>query len=176
MDADTAIVSPTMSEPASGRLAELYERHAPQAVGFAYLLTADKIQAEDLVQEAFVRITGRFAHLRTHDSFDAYLRRTIVNLHTSKLRRLKLEREWVARESTMQGNTFTEPDIDSREALRQALQDLPARQRAAIVLRYYQDLSERQAADALGCSPAALRSLVARGMEVLRAQIGSDER
>lgn len=175
MDTDAAIVSPTMSETASGRLAELYERHAPQAVGFAYLLTADKTQAEDLVQEAFVRITGRFAHLRTHDSFNAYLRRTIVNLHTSKLRRLKLERRYLQTQSSRaEAIATSDPDIGTRDEMRRALAALPARQRTAIVLRYYADLSERQVAQELGCSPAAARSLVARGMEVLRAEIRSE--
>ncbi|HEX5951155.1 MAG TPA: sigma-70 family RNA polymerase sigma factor, partial [Actinomycetota bacterium] len=75
-----------------GSLAELYVRHGPAAQRLAFLLTGDRAQAEDLVQEAFVRVVGRFGHLRVPDAFAAYLRRTIVNLHTSQLRRRRLER------------------------------------------------------------------------------------
>jgi RNA polymerase sigma factor (sigma-70 family) len=78
-------------------LAELYERHAPAAGRLAYLLTGDRTLAEDLVQEAFVRVVGRFRHLRVPDAFEAYLRRTIVNLHTSQLRRKRIERAYLER-------------------------------------------------------------------------------
>jgi DNA-directed RNA polymerase specialized sigma24 family protein len=74
------------------RLEELYVRNAPSALRTAYFLTGDADLAEDLVQEAFVRIAGRFGHLRTPEAFPAYLRRTIVNLFTSHLRRRALER------------------------------------------------------------------------------------
>ncbi|HYT78322.1 MAG TPA: sigma factor [Actinomycetota bacterium] len=61
-------------------LAELYRVHAPNGRRLAYLLTFDQALAEDLVQEAFARLVGRLAHLRDQAAFDAYLRRTIVNL------------------------------------------------------------------------------------------------
>jgi RNA polymerase sigma-70 factor (sigma-E family) len=158
-------------------LAELYERHAPSAGRLAYLLTGDRAQAEDLVQEAFVRVVGRFGHMRVPDAFDAYLRRTIVNLHTSLLRRRRLERAYLERERRAARNETTSmPDVGVREGLWRALLTLPARQRAALVLRYYEDLSEREAADVLRCSPAALKSLVARAIEALRARIGSELR
>ena len=70
-----------------GTMAELYTRYVPAGVRLAYLLTGDRAQAEDLAHEAFVRCVGRFQHLRAHSAFDAYLRRAIVNLHTSGLRR-----------------------------------------------------------------------------------------
>jgi RNA polymerase sigma factor (sigma-70 family) len=76
----------------AGWLEDLYVRHAPAALRLAFFLTGDRELAQDLVQDAFVRIAGRFGHLRTPDAFEAYLRRTIVNLFTSHLRRLRLER------------------------------------------------------------------------------------
>ncbi len=158
-------------------LADLYRRHAPAAGRLAYLLTGDRGLAEDLVQEAFVRVVGRFRHLRVPDAFDAYLRRTIVNLHTSQLRRKRVERAYLERERNTAGaRGEPTPDVGLREELWRALLRLPVRQRAAVVLRYYEDLSERDAADALRCSPAAVKSLVARAMETLRAEIGSEER
>jgi RNA polymerase sigma-70 factor (sigma-E family) len=159
-----------------GGLAELYERHAPAAGRLAYLLTGDRAQAEDLVQEAFVRMVGRFRHLRIPDAFDSYLRRTIVNLHTSQLRRKRFERAYLERQKHAPGLTDTMPDLGAREELWLALRRLPVRQRAAVVLRYYEDLSERDAADALRCSEAAVKSLVARGMETLREQIRGEDR
>jgi RNA polymerase sigma-70 factor (sigma-E family) len=156
--------------PAGGQLAELYERHAPAAGRLAYLLTGDRALAEDLVQEAFVRVVGRFRHLQVPDAFEAYLRRTIVNLHTSQLRRKRLERAYLEREGRAP-NGAPIPDVDAREELWRAVLALPPRQRAAIVLRFYEDLSERETADALGCSTTAAKSLVARAMQTLRAQI-----
>ena len=72
-----------------GRLAELYRRHAPDAVRLAYLLTGDRVLAEDLVQDAFVKLAGRFRDLRDPDAFAAYLRRTVVNLTNSHWRRTR---------------------------------------------------------------------------------------
>jgi RNA polymerase sigma-70 factor (sigma-E family) len=158
----------------SGVLAELYERHAPAAGRLAYLLTGDRALAEDLVQEAFVRVVGRFRHLRVPDAFWVYLRRTIVNLHTSQLRRRRLERAHLERESRDAARETTLPDVGAREELWTAILALPPRQRAAVVLRYYEDLSERETAEVLGCSPAAAKSLVARAMQTLRAEIESE--
>lgn len=65
----------------SGRgLDDLFAEHAPQAGKLAYLLTGDRYLAEDIVQEAFVKLTGRFDHIRNRDAFPSYLRQTIVNL------------------------------------------------------------------------------------------------
>jgi RNA polymerase sigma-70 factor (sigma-E family) len=172
-----AVDSPTVDErivvePDGGTMAELYTRYVPAGIRLAYLLTGDRAQAEDLAHEAFVRCVGRFQHLRAHSAFDAYLRRAIVNLHTSGLRRRRTEREWRRREGPRAAAAVaTQRDVGEREDLWQALATLPARQRAALVLRYYEDLSERDAAEALGCSLAALKSLVARGSDALRASL-----
>jgi RNA polymerase sigma-70 factor (sigma-E family) len=165
------------TEPADGRLAELYERHVQAGMRLAYLLTGDRQQAEDLVQEAFVRCVGRFRHLRVPDAFEAYLRRTIVNLHTSGLRRKRLERRWLAAEGrTAAARASSLPDVGAREDLWRRLLTLPPRQRAALVLRYYEDLSEHDTARTLGCSVPAVKSLVARGTAALRDRIESEER
>jgi RNA polymerase sigma-70 factor (sigma-E family) len=163
-------------EPAPGRLAELYERHAGAGLRLAYLLTGgDRPQAEDLLHEAFVRCVGRFRHLRVPDAFDAYLRRAIVNLHTSGLRHTKVERAYAARQLGAPARVSSMPDIAGRQDLWRALSNLPARQRAALVLRYYEDLSERDTAEVLGCSLPAVKSLVARGTEALRVEIPRGE-
>jgi len=168
----TAMTENTHVEPDRGAMAEMYARYVPAGVRLAYLLTGDRHQAEDLAQEAFVRCVGRFNHLRSHAAFDAYLRRAIVNLHTSGLRRRRVERAWLQREGHRVATaTSSQGDVGAKTDLWSALSTLPARQRAALVLRYYEDLSERDTAEALGCTLAAVKSLVARGSEALRRQL-----
>jgi RNA polymerase sigma-70 factor (sigma-E family) len=157
----------------SVRLEELYVRNAPAAVRFAYFLTGNREAAEELVQEAFVRVAGRFQHLREPDNVPAYLRRTILNLHASHLRRRRLERAWLRRESS-QESVSAEADIATRDDLWRALALLPDRQRAALVLRYYEDLSEAETARVLGCSVGALNQLVVRAKTTLRQHVQGD--
>jgi RNA polymerase sigma-70 factor (sigma-E family) len=156
-------------------LAELYLRFAPSALRFAFFLTGDREVARDLVQDAFVRVAGRFAHLRSLGGFEAYLRRTIVNLHTSRLRRLRTERAYLERERGRAPAGPAETDPLERQRLWLALRELPPRQRAAVVLRYYEDLSEVEAAEVLGCSPGALNQLVVRAMATLRTTLGDED-
>ncbi len=165
--------------PEQGRLGDLYLLHAPAAVRLAYLLTGDRQVAEDLVQDAFVRLAGRLAHLRDPGAFDAYLRRTVVNLSHSYFRRRRVERLYLKK-----ARTSFEPDgaprpgrsVEEREELWQALRRLPQRQRAAIVLRFYEDLSEAQVAEYLKCRPGTVKSLVSRGLETLRSEIRGEDR
>jgi len=138
-------------------LARLYEQHAPVALRLAYVLTGDHAVAEDLVQDAFVRVIGRLGQLRGEMRFDANLRRTVVNLSCGTFRRFRVAR-------SADGAT------EERDELWCRLDSVPPRQRAALVLRYYEDLSDEQAAQVLGCSTRALRSLTSRGLQALRAQ------
>lgn len=86
-----------VTEAEGGRLAELYVSHAAEAIRLAYVLTGDRQLAEDLVQDAFVKLAGRLAHLRDPGAFDSYLRRTVVNLTNSYFRRKRLERAYLRR-------------------------------------------------------------------------------
>src|SRR5437763_11117673 len=145
-----------VAAPDTGRLGELYLRHADDAVRLAYLLTGDRALAEDLVQDAFVRLAGRLAHLRDPGAFHAYLRRTVVNLSNSYFRRRKVERAYVDRAKSAavpHSDQWSGPSVEDREDLWRALSRLSARQRAAIVLRLYVDLSERPAAALLRVPP-----------------------
>jgi RNA polymerase sigma-70 factor (sigma-E family) len=176
MNERTLAMERTGAEPDRGTMPELYARHVPGGIRLAYLLTGDRQQAEDLAHDAFVRCVGRFSHLRAHQAFHAYLRRAIVNLHMSGLRRLRLEREWLQGEGARRARaTESFPDVSGREDLWRALSTLPARQRAALILRYYEDLTERDTAAAMGCSVAAVKSLVARGSDALRTRIPRGE-
>jgi RNA polymerase sigma-70 factor (sigma-E family) len=159
----------------AGGLAELYERNAPAAVRLAYLITSDRELARDIAQHAFVRVAGRFGHLRVPDAFDAYLRRSVVNLCASRFRRRRVERTFLARASSERIEAEEPPDTETAHALRSALRRLPVRQRTALVLRYYEDLSEQQVADAMRCSVPAARSLIGRGMQTLRGLVGGED-
>src|SRR5437867_2384488 len=96
-------IAKSTSHPASGetghsaKLADLYTRTGPASVRLAYLLTGDRAAAEDIAQDAFVRVVGRLGHLRDPGAFDAYLRRAIVNLVKNHHRRKALERRFLAR-------------------------------------------------------------------------------
>jgi RNA polymerase sigma-70 factor (sigma-E family) len=157
-------------------LADLYVRNAPAALRLAYFLTGDRELAEDLVQDAFVRLAGRFRHLRRPDAFDSYLRRTIVNLFNSFLRRLRLERRQLAMERGEERSHATREDPGRDDALWRALRSLPQRQRTAVVLRFYEDLSERATADLMRCSTGAVNQLVARAITTLRADLKGEDR
>lgn len=142
----------------------------------AYLITSDRELAQDIAQDAFVRVAGHFRHLRSPEAFDAYLRRTVVNLCNSHFRHQRVVRAALEREAGLAARPAEGPDVGLREELRSALHHLPARQRTALVLHYYEDLSEEQLADAMGCSISAAPSLVAHGKQSLRTLIGSEER
>jgi RNA polymerase sigma-70 factor (sigma-E family) len=158
-----------------GRLAELYARHAGEAIRLAYVLTGDRALAEDVVQDAFVKLAGRLAHLRDPGAFDAYLRRTVVNLANSHFRRKRLERAYLRRSAAEPPASGEVPDTDRRDELWRDLQRLPSRQKIAIVLRIYEDLPEQRVAEILGCRPGTVRSLVSRGVAQLRVHVRSDD-
>jgi RNA polymerase sigma-70 factor (sigma-E family) len=164
-----------VTDAEGGRLAELYTSHAAEAIRLAYMLTGDRVLAEDLVQDAFVKLAGRLVHLRDPDAFDAYLRRTVVNLANSYFRRKRVERAYLRRSVLEPARSADAPDTGRAEELWNGLQQLPARQRTAIVLRIYEDLPEQRVAEILGCRPGTVRSLVSRGLVGMRVHVRSDD-
>ncbi len=157
---------------ATGRMAELYRTHAPAASRLAFLMTGDAARAEDLVHDAFVKVIGRFGDIRDPDAFGAYLKRTVVNLANSFFRRRRLEREHLEVEGrALRDEPPGERDPVEREQLWKALGTLPPRQRAAIVLRFYEDLSEQQTAYVLGVPVGTVKSMVSRGLDALRTKV-----
>ena len=109
----------------ASRLAEVYMRSAPAGFRLAYLLTGDRALAEDLVQEAFLRFVGRLHHLRDPEAFDAYLRRTIVNLSKDTFRRRAVERSYLERRTAELREGHTDRDVAAYESMRTALLSLP---------------------------------------------------
>jgi RNA polymerase sigma-70 factor (sigma-E family) len=160
----------------AGQLEELFLRFGPGGLRLAYLLTGDADAAEDCVQEAFARIVGRLGHIRGGVMFDAYLRRTIVNLTKNGWRRRSVERANVVTASPL---AAVVPAADSavveRMEVWHAILQLPIRQRTAIVLRFYEDLAEDDIAAVMRCRPGTARSLVSRGMASLRVELGRSD-
>lgn len=149
--------------PAGTGLAELYRAQYAPMVRLAHLITGSNEVAEDLVQEAFVRVHRNWA--RAHNP-KAYLRTVVVNRCRSWQRRRVLERSLLRAERPP--GVSLPGEVDETLA---ALDRLRPRQRAALVLRFYADLPEAEIAAALGCRPGTVKSLISRGLAELKETI-----
>jgi RNA polymerase sigma-70 factor (sigma-E family) len=138
----------------------------------AYLLTHDWGRAEDLLQSALVR--SWIAWRRIAGDPEPYVRRVIVNEYLAWWRR-----RWRGEVPTEvlpdapADRTDHAAELGARDAMWRLIGTLPRRQRAVIVLRYYEDLSEREIADVLGCRPGTVKSQAAKALTRLRAEIGA---
>ena len=152
-------------------LEQLYAAHWRQLVRLSVLLVHDRAEAEEIVQDAFVAVHGRWSRLRDHDKGLAYLRQAVVNRSRSALRHRGVVTRHAAREHVVQAQPGADEAAlaDSRRAhVLDALRRLPDRQREVIALRYYLDLSEAEIAEALGISRGAVKSHASRGSAALR--------
>jgi RNA polymerase sigma factor (sigma-70 family) len=156
-----------------GSIEDLYRGHSSAAFRLAFLLVGNSARAEDLVHEAFVRLLSRFRSIQDPQALRAYLNRTIVNLAKNHHRDEGRRRRVLASQPTSDVEGM--PDVAQRDEVHRHLNELPYRQRAALVLRYCEDLSEREVADALNTSPKAVRSLCGRGLAALRSKGIQDE-
>jgi RNA polymerase sigma-70 factor (sigma-E family) len=138
----------------------------------AYLLTGDWAAAEDLVQTALTRVYPRWSHVEA-DGADAYLRKVIVNTWSSWWRR-KWRGEIPTAAPPDSATPDTYGDVDRRTAVRAALGRLPHGQRAVVVLRFHEDLSERETAETLGISVGTVKSQTARALARLREDSALD--
>ena len=135
----------------------------------AYLLCGDQGKAEDLVQTALAKTIVAWPRLQKSEGIDRYVQRVLVNTYVSSRRR----RSWWEQplDRLVEGRARDEyVAVEQRDWLRRALDTLPARQRAAVVLRFYEDLSEQDAATVLGCSVGTVKSLSSRGLRSLRTR------
>jgi RNA polymerase sigma-70 factor (sigma-E family) len=150
-------------------LTTLYTSHYRGLVRLAAFLTGDRDNAEEVVQDAYVAVLGSWRRVRELDKAEAYLRTAVVNASRSRLRRRQVAQR--RRPEPLRDVASAESfamEHAQREAVLTALQELPRRQREAVVLRYYGDLSEAQTAAAMGCSTGAVKSHTSRAMAALR--------
>jgi RNA polymerase sigma-70 factor (sigma-E family) len=148
---------------------ELYAGHYRRLVRLAVLLVRDVETAEEVVQDSFVAMHGRWRRLREPDKGLAYLRQTVVNRSRSVLRHRAVQ----ARHLSPVGADHPGADeavvaTERRTRVLDALRALPTRQREVLALRYYLDLSEAQIAETLGISRGAVKSHASRGAASLR--------
>lgn len=134
----------------------------------AYLLTGDHHEAEDLVQTTLAKVYVGWARIRRLDEPDAYLHRALINNNLSRLRKRRVVQLLTARVPE-RARESAAGQVEQRALLLAALATLPPRQRAAVVLRYWDDLSEQQVAGILGCTPGNVKSQASRGLAKLRA-------
>jgi len=135
----------------------------------AVLLAGDRGQAEDLVQTALLKCYRHWARISRSGAPSAYVRRAMVTTHTS-WRRLLSSTEQVMETLPDSADPHGEHE-DADEELRRALRALPPRMRTAVVLRFYEDLTEQRTAELMGCSASTVNTQTARGLDRLRAAL-----
>lgn len=149
--------------------ADVFAALWPRLYRTAFGIAGDRGSAEDAVQGAFANAYASWGRVRRADNPEAYLRRMVVNELLGTRRRAWWRRER-PHEHVDPGTSGTshEHDVTERDAVWTAVQALPLRQRAVVVLRYYEDLSERQIADVLGCSAGTVKSQASAALANLR--------
>lgn len=139
----------------------------------AYLLTGDAHAAEDLLQVALMRTLRHWNRIRDRESLDAFVRQVMVNEHRSRLRR-RSSREVPSDDVALAADVPHHGDaaqVDDSIELARALASLTPRQRATVVLRFYEDLSEPEVARILRCSVGTVKSQTSRALARLRAVV-----
>ena len=155
----------------NAEFAEFVESRSHALLRTAYLVVGDHQLAQDLLQEALIKTLMAWPRLRDKSKVDAYVRRTMVTTAIS----------WRRRRSFHERPTESLPDaagldqlegLATHQVLISHLRGLSPRQRAAIVLRYYEDLTEAQTAEIMGCSVGSVKSHVSVGLGRLRERMG----
>lgn len=150
---------------------ELYAAHAARLTKVAYSIVRDRHAAEDVVQTAFVQAYAAWWRVGRADDPVAYVRRIVVNGALAQLRKPARRREHPRADLPEQ----PAPDATAQDEMWSLLAGLPPRRRAVLVLRYYEGLSEREIADALGCRPGTVKSQAAAALQTLRTQLDRTE-
>jgi RNA polymerase sigma-70 factor (sigma-E family) len=145
----------------------------PSLLRTAYLLTGNRHDAEDLVQTAFAKLYLSWDKVRDQNSMDGYVRRILVNEHNSLWRRAWKRREHSTDDAAL--HALDAPHEDASDdgvgpALWEAVQTLPRKARAVVVLRYYEELSEAETAAVLGISVGTVKSQTSRALAALRTR------
>ena len=158
------------SSPWDGEFARYFGERAHSLRSTAFLLCGDWHQAEDLTQAALLKLYLAWPRLSRHDALDAYARKVVLRTFLAEHRRSRWKRERLTGEppEVPAGSAGNDHDM----LVRQALAVLGAKQRAVLVLRYFEDLSVEETASALGCSTGTVKSQAARGLATLRKRLG----
>lgn len=164
---------PGLALAADQVVTELYRAEYQSLVRMATMLVGDTATAEEVVQDCFVGMHSAIRRLRETDKAQNYLRRSVVNRARSVMRRRAVaDRYLPPREPDVPSAELGALALLERSAVLSALRTLPVRQREAIVLRFYLDLSEEQVAFAMNISRGAVKAHTARGKVALRGLLG----
>lgn len=158
---------PSGADPGLEHLRAAYLANYGRAVRLARMLTGSREAAEDIVQEAFVRLAPKLDSI-PGEATSAYVTTTVLNLARNRARGIE---RWTAKRSMLADPVATR-DLDLRDLdLWQAVLSLSTRQRECIVLRYYEDLDERATAELLGCAPGSVKRHLSRALDRLREEL-----
>ena len=152
---------------------EFVQDSGPALSRTAYLLCGDRQLAEDLLQTALARTVARWPQVRRGGNPAAYVRRVMVNERTSRWRRRRYTEHLTASPPERRASTDELDATPWRLALAEALAQLPPKQRAVVVLRFYEDRSEADTAELLGCSVGTVKSQAHAALKKLRALVPS---
>jgi RNA polymerase sigma-70 factor (sigma-E family) len=165
----------TRSQEQISDIAELVEARSTALLRLAYAVVGDHQLAQDLLQEALVKVYVAWPRLRDVSAAEAYARRTIVTTAISWRRRHSFHERPLDVQPDQAGNEADQSDrLVTHDVLWQQVRSLPPRQRAALVLRYYEDLSEADTASLMGCSTGTVKSQLSAALGKLRERIGPD--
>jgi RNA polymerase sigma-70 factor (sigma-E family) len=153
-----------------GSFADFVGRQQQPLLRLAFLLAGDRGHAEDLVQTALMKTYRHWDRIVRRGEPSAYVRRALVTTHTSWRRRAWHREQPTSRLPDVAAAEQADR-LDGDEELRRALAALPLRMRATVVLRYYEDLSELQTAQVMGCSESTVNTQAARGLARLRGAL-----
>lgn len=150
---------------------DVYAALWPRLVRTAYAVSRDRGVAEDAVQTAFAKAFRSWRRISRLEAPEAYLRRMVVNEVLNDHRRARRRHEVASAEPPERVAPGDTDGAFAHDEVWHALSTLPPRQRAVLVLRYYEDLSEQQIADALGCRPGTVKSQASAALASLRTRL-----
>ena len=167
-------VVPAVTDAREETFDGLYGRHVDRALRLAGLLCGDRPLAEDVVADAFLKVLPKW---RAHqiDDFWPYLRVAVVNELRRTYRRNDTARRWRHRTHTRGDAAGPAEEIADRARVAAALEALTGRQRMAVVLRYFEDLTERETAELMACSIGTVKSTTAKGLARLRELLTEED-
>lgn len=155
--------------PYDGSLDDLYAASYRRLVAQLHAVTGSRQEAEDVVQEAFVRAVGRWKDVQAYDSAEAWLRTVALNLARSRFRRAVRGVAALAKHGVPQPEPELSPD---HVALMTAMRDLPAAQREALVLHHFVGLSVDEVAASVGAPSGTIKARLSRGRAALAGRLG----
>jgi RNA polymerase sigma-70 factor (sigma-E family) len=168
----TVTTPDAVSRDARVEFEAFFDRHHRELSRLAYLLTGDQLAADDLTADVFLVAWRQWERVWSADQPLAYVRRVVVNLAATRIRRLARERSRLPLFHVSDADATAGPDGAAVVDVRAALQRLPERRRACVVLRYALDLPEAEVAEILGISVGTVKSQTSKGVAQLQKHLG----